>query len=104
MAHYRHLLDDHTVVHGICEDYRAGASIDRAHDDADSAEGRQIACPLLVLWSATGALPKLYGDVLSVWRPWATDIRGRGLDASHFLVEDQPEQVAEELLRLLAPI
>ena len=104
MAHYRHLLDDPTVVHGICEDYRAGASIDRAHDDADLAEGRQIACPLLVLWSATGALPKLYGDVLSVWRPWATDIRGRGLDASHFLVEDQPEQVAEELLRLLAPI
>ncbi len=103
MTHYRELLDDPTVIHGICEDYRAGAGIDRIQDDEDMVAGRQIACPLLVLWSAPGALPKFYGDVLSVWAGWGTDIRGRGLDASHFLVEDQPEEVAHELLLLLAP-
>ncbi|MFG6401511.1 alpha/beta fold hydrolase [Microbacterium sp. P04] len=103
MAGYRKILDDPTVVHGICEDYRAGAGIDRTHDDRDLGEGRRIAAPLLVLWSAPGALPKFYGDVLAVWRPWADDLRGRGLDAGHFLVEDQPDEVARELLALLSP-
>ncbi|KAA9148638.1 alpha/beta hydrolase [Microbacterium lushaniae] len=102
MAQYRALLDDPSVVHGICEDYRAGAGVDREHDDDDKADGRQIRCPLLVLWSARGALPRFYGDVLAIWRPWAKDLRGRGLDAGHFLVEDQPEQVAQELLHLAA--
>ncbi|MCS5735897.1 alpha/beta hydrolase [Herbiconiux daphne] len=103
MAHYRRLLDDHDVVHGICEDYRAGAGIDRTHDDDDKIAGRRISCPFLVLWSAPGALPKLYGGVLSMWRGWATDLRGHGLDASHFLVEDRPDDVARELLSLLTP-
>ena len=102
MAIYRALLDDPTVVEGICEDYRAGAGIDREHDDADRQAGRRIRCPVLVLWSAQGALPRFYGDVLTVWRSWAENLRGRGLDASHFLVEDQPEQVAEDLKALLA--
>jgi haloacetate dehalogenase len=52
----------------ICEDYRAGATVDREHDDADVGL-RRIACPLLVLWSSRGALPRLYRDVLEVWRP-----------------------------------
>jgi haloacetate dehalogenase len=101
MRLYREILDDPSVVHGICEDYRAGAGIDRQHDDDDRAAGRQITVPFLVLWSAAGALPRFYGDVLDVWRPWARDLRGRGLDASHFLVEDQPDEVAQELLTLL---
>ena len=101
MTQYRELLEDPSVVHGICEDYRAGAGVDRAQDDDDLAAGRRIICPVLVLWSAAGALPKFYGDVLSVWSGWADDVRGRGLDASHFLVEDQPDLVAAELLELL---
>ena len=101
MRVYRQILDDPSVVHGICEDYRAGAGIDRQHDDDDRAAGRRITIPLLVLWSAAGALPRFYGDVLAVWAPWAENLRGRGLDASHFLVEDQPNQVAQELLALL---
>ncbi|RFA11686.1 alpha/beta hydrolase [Subtercola boreus] len=101
MEIYRRLLDDTSVVEGICEDYRAGATLDRMHDEADQSAGNRIRCPVLVLWSATGALPKLYGDVLAVWRPWANDLRGRGLEASHFLVEDEPDQVAHELKALL---
>ena len=100
MAAYRRLLDDPSVVEAICEDYRAGATVDREHDDADRGE-RRIECPLLALWSARGALPRLYGDVLEVWRPWAREVSGPGLDASHFLVEDQPEDVADELTALL---
>lgn len=82
-------------VQAICEDYRAGASIDREHDEAD--RGRLIDCPVLVLWGTRGALEPLYGDVLAVWRSWARDVGGRGVNASHFLVEDCPEEVAAEL-------
>ncbi|HEX5618311.1 MAG TPA: hypothetical protein VFX51_07810, partial [Solirubrobacteraceae bacterium] len=100
LAAYRRLLDDPSTVAATCEDYRAGASLDRDHDDADLGK-RRIHCPLLLLWSGRGALPRLYGDVLDVWRPWAQQVTGRGLDATHFLVEDQPEEVAKELLNLL---
>jgi haloacetate dehalogenase len=101
MTAYRRQLDDLTAVSAICEDYRAGATIDRQLDEAD--RGRQIACPVLCLWGSRGALPAFYGDVLAVWRPWASQLSGRGVDASHFLVEDQPRQVAAELIAFLAP-
>ena len=103
MTAYRHLLDDASTVEAICEDYRAGATIDREHDDADRGR-RRIQCPVLVLWSARGALPRLYDDVLGVWRPWAREVGGRGLDASHFLVDDEPEAVARDLTALLDPL
>jgi haloacetate dehalogenase len=96
MTSYRALLDDPGTVQAICEDYRAGAGVDRDHDDADRGH-RFIECPLLALWSARGVLPRFYGDVLDVWRPWTRRVTGQGLEASHFLVEDQPEQVADIL-------
>ena len=95
---YRRILDDPATVEGMCEDYRAGASIDVEHDEADRAAGRQLACPLLVLWAASGGLPRFYGDPLEVWRPWAPDVRGAAVDASHFMAEDRPDEVAGALL------
>jgi haloacetate dehalogenase len=97
LAAYRAQLSDATAVQAICEDYRAGATADRAHDEAD--RGRQIACPVLVLWGMRGGLPLFYDDVLAIWRTWARDVRGRGVDATHFLVEDAPDEVAGELER-----
>ncbi len=95
IAAYRAQLRDAGAVEAICEDYRAGASIDRQLDEAD--RGRLIDCPVLVLWGTQGALGLFYGDVLDVWRSWAGDVRGRGVDATHFLVEDCPDEVAREL-------
>ena len=39
--------------------------------------------------------------MLKAWRPWAPDIRGGAVDASHFLADDRPEEVAAELLAFL---
>jgi haloacetate dehalogenase len=97
---YRAQLHDPGAVQGMCEDYRAGATIDRQLDEAD--RGRQIECPVLALWGQRGALEIFYDDVLGVWRPWASDLRGHGVDASHFLVEDAPDEVAAELLEFFA--
>jgi haloacetate dehalogenase len=102
MDAYRRVLDDPAAVEAMCEDYRAGATIDVAHDDADLAASRRIACATQVLWAARGALPRFYGDVLGVWRPWADDLSGAAIDASHFVPEDAPEQTASEILAFLA--
>lgn len=98
---YRAQLSDPATVQAICEDYRAGATIDRELDERD--RGRPIDCPVLVLWGTRGALELFYEDVLAVWRPWAHDVRGRGVEASHFLVEDRPDEVAQELVTFLRP-
>jgi haloacetate dehalogenase len=99
---YRRLFDDPGSVEAMCEDYRAGASVDAAYDDADRDAGRTITCPVQVLWGARGALPRFYDDVLDVWRPWAPDVRGAAIDASHFLAEDRPEEATRELLAFLS--
>jgi haloacetate dehalogenase len=91
-------LDDAGAVEAMCEDYRAGATVDVEHDDSDREAGRRIECPVLVLWATRGGLPRFYGDVLDVWRPWAADVRGAGSDAKHFLAEDRPEATADQLL------
>jgi len=95
-------IHDPATVHGMIEDYRAGLGIDREHDDADRRAGHRITCPTLVLWSLRDDLEQLYGDVLAVWRPWATNCQGRGIDCGHHMAEDAPEDLARELLAFLA--
>ncbi len=102
LAAYRAQLDDPGCVEAMCEDYRAGASIDRSLDDADRGN-RTITCPVRALWGANGALPVFYADPLELWAPYAPAVTGRGIaDAGHFLVEDQPAAVADELLPALS--
>jgi haloacetate dehalogenase len=101
-ADYRRAIHDPATVHAMCEDYRAGLGIDRAHDDADRRAGRRLGCPVLVLWAARDDLEMLHGDVLGVWRGWADDLRGRSLDCGHHLAEEAPDELAAELRAFLA--
>jgi haloacetate dehalogenase len=97
---YRAQLDDPGFVTAMCEDYRAGATVDREHDGAEAAT---IACPVRALWGGAGALPRFYDDPLELWRAFAPEITGRAVeDASHFLVEDAPEEVSAELLEFFS--
>jgi haloacetate dehalogenase len=99
-AAYVEALRDPGHAHAICEEYRAAATIDREHDEADRADGRRIACPILALWSAEAALDTWYveeGGPLALWRAWGDDVRGHALDAGHFFPEEAPEQTADAL-------
>jgi haloacetate dehalogenase len=81
---------------------RAGATIDRAHDEANRGR-RRIACPTLALWAGDGALPRFHPDPLEPWRIYAPQVTGRAIaGAGHFLMEEAPEAVATELSRFLA--
>jgi haloacetate dehalogenase len=98
LADYERAFDDPAAIHAQCEDYRAAATIDLAHDASDS--GARIGCPLMVLWGERGAMHRIY-DVLGTWMHEGTDVRGRAIDSGHFLAEEAPEKTAMELLGLL---
>ncbi len=97
LAEYLDAFRDPATRHAICEDYRAAATVDRAHDDADRDAGRRIHCPVLALWGGRGKLDEWY-DVLAVWRDWATDVRGQALDCGHYLPEEAPEATCAAFL------
>jgi haloacetate dehalogenase len=40
-------------------------------------------------------------DVEAVWRKYATDVKGKPLDAGHFLAEERPEDTTRELQNFL---
>jgi haloacetate dehalogenase len=87
------------TVEAICEDYRAAATIDLVHDRASRAEGRRIACPLLVLWGEKGKIGRWYAP-LDVWRGYAHGpVSGGSVPSGHYLAEEAPEAVLAALLR-----
>ncbi len=92
---YLRCIRNPDTIHAMCEDYRAGANIDFALDEADRGKKR-IECPVLVLWSRRGELEEWY-DVLAIWRDWADDVRGRSLDCGHYLAEEAPDETYAEL-------
>jgi haloacetate dehalogenase len=100
LAEYERCFSDPATIHASCEDYRAAASIDLAHDEADL--DHRIRCPLLVLWGGRGLMERHF-DVLATWREKAAGpLTGRALDCGHFLAEERPEDTASELLAFFA--
>ena len=85
---------------GMCEDYRAAATIDLEHDRADRAAGRRITAPLRVLWGERGIIGRLF-DPLALWRGVADDVSGRSVDCGHYLPEERPDEIEREIRTFL---
>jgi haloacetate dehalogenase len=96
VAEYQRCFDA-AVIRATNEEFRAAATIDLIHDEADHE--RRIRCPLLLLWSSSSW--KKF-DILEVWRSRATEVQGLALDCGHFLPEEDSERTAEELMRFLS--
>lgn len=93
---YRAAFGDPAVIAASCEDYRAGATIDLAHDHAD--EQARIACPVLALWGERGLMHRHF-DVAATWRSKSSGtVEGRALACGHFLPEEAPDETAAALL------
>jgi haloacetate dehalogenase len=99
LAAYRAAYRRPEVVHAMCQDYRAGAGVDVADDEADR-DRRQISCPTLVLWGSRGPLGRV-PDVLDLWRRWAPQAAGEQLDCGHYLAEERPAETLAALRHLL---
>ena len=96
LAHYRASFLQPDRLRAACEDYRAGATIDLAHDEADRAQGRLIQCPVRVLWGDHG-IPGRGTSPLDAWKVFAPQAEGQQVAGGHFLPEESPEAVAAAL-------
>jgi haloacetate dehalogenase len=100
LAEYTRCLALPGTAHGLCEDYRAAAGIDLAHDRADRDAGRHLRMPLLALWGEQGVVHRCF-QPLAEWRRVADDVRGGPLPCGHYIPEEAPEALLAQALPFL---
>jgi len=105
LAEYVSTYRDPARVHGICEEYRAAATIDVEHDRADKESSKQIECPMLHLWAEGGPLDTFYakeGGPMGIWRQWAPHAEGQVMKGGHFFPEENPDDTFVLIKRFLS--
>ncbi len=85
-------------LHAMCEDYRAAATIDLVHDRADRAAGKMLQMPLRVLWGEHGLVNKCFKPIEN-WKLVATEVTGRTVPCGHYIPEEMPEELIQEVLK-----
>jgi haloacetate dehalogenase len=100
LAHYRAAFNDPSRIHAFCEDYRAGATIDREATLADKAAGRKLLSPTLILYGET-TYPAEGPSLIDAWREWGHDIEAESVDSGLYLMEEAPGATLAALERFL---
>ena len=100
LEEYRRCIRLPGIVHAICEDYRASATIDLDHDRADREAGRKVTQPLQVLWGANGVIEKCFKP-LAEWQRVAVNVRGSPVPCGHYIPEEAPEALLAAALPFL---
>lgn len=98
LAQYEEAIRRPGVIHAICGDYLAGATVDLEHDAADL--GSRPGLPTLVLWGSRGMVGAEV-DPVEIWRGRLPRAEGRAIEAGHFLVEEAPEETWAALAEFL---
>ena len=98
-AEYVRCFSEPAAIHASCEDYRAAASIDLEHDEADLVH--RLACPLLALWGSKGIIERCFTP-LADWQERADTVTAKALDCGHYLPEEAPEALLAELFTFLS--
>jgi haloacetate dehalogenase len=97
LEEYVSTYHDPAHVNGICEEYRAAATIDVEHDRTDKEASKKIECPMIHLWAEGGPLDTFYakdGGPLGIWRQWAPRAQGQAIKGGHFFPEENPDDTA----------
>jgi haloacetate dehalogenase len=99
LAEYKRCFRNPETIHAICEDYRAGAGIDLEHDEKDFKAGRKVACPVLLLWGASGGVGRNHnpgpGDI---WKNYAANIiDAHAVPSGHYLMDEAPKETTAAL-------
>ena len=95
LAEYRRCWRDLAMIHASCCDYRAGASIDLAHDEADLHI--KLDCPVFALWGADGLMCKLM-DIEAAWAARCANLRVDQVPGGHWFPEHAAAQTAAKLI------
>ncbi len=84
-------------IHGVCEDYRAAATIDFEMDAKDFEAGCKITCPVLVIVGSQSHTAKFY-SFEDAWRKYVGNlVRCVALPCGHYPAEQAPEETYREL-------
>jgi haloacetate dehalogenase len=95
---YTDLFRDKAGCHGMCEDYRAGASIDMQDQREDIVAGRKIQCPLKVIWAKKGLIERKF-NTLEEWRKVSNaEVVGEAFESGHYIPEEKPEELLQHIL------
>lgn len=86
------------AVPSIVADYRATATVDIKHDQADLDAGNQLSMPVTVVQQDWGQ--QLGFNATAIWRPWIADLQHFTTQAGHFMAEEAPEDIAVLILNL----
>lgn len=107
LAHYRAYFRDPARIAACCEDYRAGATTDVEHDEADRRAGRRITVPTQIIWGSVGlpadAKARESGPLV-VWRDWCETLEGGPVEGGHFLAEENPQATLALMQPFLARV
>ena len=93
MEEYLDAFKNPKTSHSSCEDYRAAASIDIEHDNEDQ---KKLVMPILALWAKRGVIEKCF-DALKLWRQRADKVEGESINATHYMAEEIPEEIAKRM-------
>jgi haloacetate dehalogenase len=92
---YVNAIRDPNAFSAMCEDYRAGASIDLEHDASDA--GKLIGCPTLILWGSKSWTTSALFDVPAAWQNEAVNVEFKAIECGHFLPEENPIETLSAL-------
>jgi haloacetate dehalogenase len=88
-------------MHAMCEDYRAAATIDLAHDRADRAAGKKLTMPLRVLWGEHGLVNKCFAPIAD-WEAVAQEVSGKTVPCGHYIPEECPDELIADAQKFFA--
>lgn len=94
-AAYLSYVSNPAIMHAMCEDYRAAASIDLEHDRQDRLAGTRLTMPTRVLWGEHGVVNRCFQPVQD-WQVVAVDVSGKTLPCGHYIPEEVPTALIEE--------
>jgi haloacetate dehalogenase len=100
VAHYHAAFNEPTRIHAFCEDYRAGATLDKEALAADKATGRKLLTPTLIIYGEA-TFPGLGGALLDAWKEWGDDVTGAAVDSGLYAMEEAPEATLQALDKFL---
>ena len=101
-AEYVRCFNEKTI-RGSCADYRACITCDLEMDTMDFEADNKIEIAALVLWGTNSHTGKVYGDVLGIWRQYATQVQGGAISCGHYVQEESPQETLRWLLEFFLP-
>ncbi|PPD46498.1 MAG: alpha/beta hydrolase [Methylocystis sp.] len=94
LAHYHAAFNDPARIHAFCEDFRAGAGVDKEAILADKTAGKKLLVPTRIIYG--GATFPDGAALESAWKEWGVD-DACGLDSGLYAMEEAPEATLQAL-------